>query len=110
MSEDSAEGDAVKESCWSDAIELGQKLGATADLLATHELVNKIVANKGDGEYAVKTAKWLQNQHLLDRRLFVSLLLKVGHFFAAGVCMEGGIMFFFDCSISARYLWKWSVI
>lgn len=70
-------GDGVKGDCWSDIIHVAEKLDVCPSLLATKELIAKLLSGDVCGERAVSIADHLQSNALLDHRLFTSSLLKV---------------------------------
>lgn len=73
------EGENVHEqSDWKDALQLAEAIDVSPSLLSTQQLAVKIVAGQVSGQVAVETAQLLQVQGLLEPRLFVSTLMKVG--------------------------------
>jgi hypothetical protein len=67
----------IKEDCWSDTVHLAEKLDVSPSLLATKELIAKLLCGEVCGEKAVSIADHLQSSALLDHRLFTSSLVKV---------------------------------
>ena len=58
-------------------IQLAESLDACPALLATKELITKLLSGKVCGERAVSIADHLQSNALLDHRLFTASLVKV---------------------------------
>ena len=88
---------------WKDLIQLAETIDVSPSLLATQQLVGKIVAGEVSGKFAVDTAKVLQRQGLLEPRLFVSAVLKVKlvlYWLSINTQLHS------LCSLSPRYLWK----
>ena len=69
--------DGLKGDCWSDTVHLAEKLEICPALLATKELITKLLSGEVCGERAVSIADHLQSSALLDHRLFTSSLVKV---------------------------------
>ena len=62
---------------WAETIQLAEKLDVCPALLATKELIARLVGGEMCAERAVSVAGHLQNKALLDHRLFTSSIVKV---------------------------------
>lgn len=69
--------DGIKGDCWTETVELAEKLDVCPALLATKELIARLVSGEMCGEKAVTMVSNLQNKALLDHRLFTSSIVKV---------------------------------